>query len=345
MKALGFHEHGGVDQLEVLEMDRPTPDEGEALVRVEAAAMNRLDLFVLGGIPGIDLEMPHVGGADMAGVVEETGPGVTDLEEGDRVVLYPSMSCGDCRFCARGEVPMCRQHHLTGEHTRGTFREYATFEAGRLLKVPDHVDIDPSGLAAAPLTFLTAWRMLVTRGRIEVGEDVLVVGSGGGVNIASLQIAERAGCDVTVVAGGAEKAKRAEGLGADATVDYTEDGDWHKTLLSHRDGRGFDVVVDNVGETTWQRSLKAAARGGRVLVVGGTTGYNPPAGINYLFWKQIDVRGSTMGTPQEFEDVMDQVFHGDLTPVVDRVVPLEEGARAYEAMEAGDHFGKIVLRP
>lgn len=345
MKALGFHEHGGIENLEILDLDRPSPGDGEALLRVEAAALNRLDLFVLGGIPGIELEMPHVGGSDTCGVVEETGDGVTDLKEGDRVVLYPSMSCGDCRFCEKGEVSMCRRHHLTGEHTPGVFREYAAFEEDRLWKVPEHVDIDSTGLAAAPLTFLTAWRMLVTRGDLVAGEDVLVVGAGGGVNVAALQIAKHAGADATVVAGGAEKAKRAQGLGADATVDYTEDEDWHKTLLSQRDGRGFDVVVDNVGDATWQQSMKAAARGGRVVCVGGTTGYNPPAGLNYLFWKQLDIRGSTMGNPREFDAVMNKIFEGELDPVVDQVRPLEDGAGAYEAMEEGDHFGKIVLRP
>lgn len=343
MKALGFHEHGGLENLELLDLDAPSPGPGEARVRVEAAALNRLDLFVLKGWPGLDLEKPHVGGSDMVGVVEDVGEDVEDLAEGDRVVLYPSLSCGACRFCEEGEVSLCREHRLVGEHERGTLAEEVVLPAANLFKVPEDTPLGTEQLAAAPLTFLTAWRMLVTRGALQAGEDVLVVGAGGGVNTAAVQIADHAGADVTVVSGGAEKAKRVRDLGAVDTVDYTQVEDWHKELLSRRGGDGFDVVVDNVGEATWTKSLKACARGGRVLVVGGTTGYNPPAGLNYLFWKQIDVRGSTMGTRREFRTVMDLVFDGTLEPQVARAFPLDEGAEAYRFLREGGGFGNVVV--
>lgn len=343
VKAVGFREHGGLEQVEVLQVDVPDPGPGEARVRVEASALNHLDLFVLQGWPGLELEMPHVGGSDMAGVVEEVGEDVGDVAPGDPVVLYPSVSCGACRFCARGEVPMCRAHRLIGEHQRGTLAEEVVVPAANLRTRPEGFPAEDA--AAAALAGLTAWRMLLTRGRLRAGESVLVVGSGGGVNTMAVQIARFAGARVTVVAGGEEKTKRARALGAHETVDYTEEEDWHRMLLSRRDGRGFDLVVDNVGKATWLKSLKACARGGRVVTVGGTTGYDPSAGLNYVFWKQLDILGSTMGTPQEFDQVMDHVYRGDLDAVVDRQLPLEEGPGGYRALEEGDVFGKVVVTP
>lgn len=340
MRALGFHEHGDLSKLRVLDLPEPEPGPGEVRLRVHHAALNRLDLFVLKGWKGLELEKPHVGGSDGAGVVEKVGPGVTGWAPGDRVVVYASRSCGQCAPCRRGEVSLCPKHHLIGEHKRGLFAERAVVPAANLLRVPEGFPLRDA--AAASLVFLTAWRMLVTRARLRPGESVLVVGAGGGVNTAAIQIAKLAGAAPVIVVGtSAEKLALAKAHGADHLV--PAEGAWEKDVFRLTGKRGADVVVDNVGEATWSRSLRAAARGGRVVIVGGTTGYNPPAELNQVFWKQLDVLGSTMGTPDEFAAVMGLVFEDRLKAVVDREYPLAEGVEAYRRLAEGRAEGKVLL--
>jgi len=342
MRAFGFHAHGGLDNLQLVEVETPEPAAGEVRIRVAAAALNRLDLFVVKGWRGLDLPKPHIGGSDGAGVVDAVGEGVTDFVVGDRVVVYGSLSCGACADCARGEVSLCATHRVFGEHSRGALAEQAVVPAANLLKVPD--DFPLENAAAASLTFLTAWRMLVTRARLRAGERVLVVGSAGGVNLAAIQIAQLAGAaDVHVVATQPQKAVHARRFGASHV--YASDAAWHKEALAATGGRGFDVVVDNVGEATWGKSLRAVARGGRIVTVGGTTGYGPSAEINQIMWKQIDILGSTMGTRAEFETVMALVFAGRLEAIVDSVFPLSDGAKAYERLASGQAVGKVIVRP
>jgi NADPH:quinone reductase-like Zn-dependent oxidoreductase len=343
MRALGFTEHGDWRNLKLVELPTPEPGPGEVRVRVRHAALNRLDLFVLKGWKGLELEMPHVGGSDVAGEVDKLGPGATgDWAVGDRVVLYPSTSCGRCEACARGEVSLCLHHRLFGEHRRGGFAEYLVVPAKNLKRVPDGFPLRDA--AAASLVFLTAWRMLVTRGRLRAGESVLVVGAAGGVNTAAIQIAKLAGASpILVTATSSEKGELARKLGADVVLDAK--GDWHKEAFARTGKRGVDVVVDNVGEATWGKSLRAAGRGGRVVVVGGSTGYDPKAELNQIFWKQLSVVGSTMGDPHEFDAVMDLVFAGKLRAVVDEEVPLERGAEAYRRLAEGEAQGKLLVRP
>lgn len=340
MRALGFHEHGDVSDLRLLDLPVPEPGPGEVRVRIHHAALNRLDLFVLKGWKGLELPKPHVGGSDGAGVVDAVGPGVTGWARGDRVVLYASLSCGACHQCRRGEVSLCAKHHLIGEHERGVFAEYAVVPAANLLRVPEGVPLRDA--AAASLVFLTAWRMLVTRARLRAGESVLVVGAGGGVNTAAIQIAKLAGASPVLVVGtSAEKLALAKEHGADHLL--PADSAWEKEASRLTGKRGADVVVDNVGEATWGKSLRAVARGGRIVTVGGTTGYNPPAEINQVMWKQVDILGSTMGTPEEFRAVMALVFQGRLKAVVDRSFPLEQGVEAYRRLASGKAEGKVVL--
>lgn len=341
MRALGFHEHGDLSKLQLLDVPESEPGPGEVRIRVAYAALNRLDLFVLKGWKGLALPKPHVGASDGAGVVEKLGPGVTGWKPGDRVVVFPSLSCGACHFCRRGEVSLCAKHHLIGEHEGGMAKELANVPAANLLRVPDGFPLREA--AAASLTGLTTWRMMVTRGRLRAGESVLVVGAGGGVNTMAIQLARLCGASrVLAVATGEEKAALAKRLGADVVLSASSD--WHKEVLRLTDGRGADLVVDNVGEATWGKSIRAAARGGRIVTVGGTTGYNPPAEINQVMWKQLEIIGSTMGTREDFETAMRLVFEGKLQAVVDEEFPLERGAEAYRRLAEGKAVGKVVLK-
>lgn len=340
MRALGFHEHGDLAKLQLLDLPKPDPAPGEVRVKVAYAALNRLDLFVLKGWRGLELPKPHVGGSDGAGVVDAVGAGVAGWAPGDRVVVFPSLSCGACHLCRRGEVSLCAKHHLIGEHEGGMAKEYANVPAANLKRVPEGFPLREA--AAAALTGVTAWRML-RRGRLVAGETVLVVGGAGGVNSMAIQIAKLAGAvSVIVTATGEEKAALAKRLGADHVLPAASD--WHKEVSRLTGGRGADLVVDNVGEATWGKSIRAAARGGRIVTVGGTTGYNPSAEINQVMWKQLEIIGSTMGTREEFDAAMDLVFVGRLQAVVDEEFPLERGADAYARLASGGAVGKVVLR-
>lgn len=342
MKALGFTEHGDWKNLKLVELPTPEPGPGEVRVRVKHAALNRLDLFVLKGWKGLELPMPHVGGSDVAGEVDAVGPDVSLWRAGDRVVLYPSTSCGRCAYCGRGEVSLCLEHRLFGEHKRGGFAEFLVVPAKNLKRVPDGFPLRDA--AAASLVFLTAWRMLATRAQLRPGESVLVVGAGGGVNSAAIQIAKQLGAaPIFATATTKEKAALALRLGADHVFDAA--GDWHKDVFAATQKRGVDVVVDNVGAATWTKSLRAVARGGRIVTVGGTTGYDPPAQLNQIFWKQVSVIGSTMGDPTEFDAVMDLLFAGRLKAVVDKEFPIERGAEAYRRLAEGANLGKLLLAP
>lgn len=341
MRALGFREHGDLSKLEVLDLPTPEPGPGEVRVRVAYAALNRLDLFVLKGWKGLELPKPHVGGSDGAGVIDKVGAGVDGWGVGDRVVVFPSLSCGACAFCARGETSLCAKHHLIGEHEAGLARELAVVPAANLLRVPEGVSLRDA--AAGALTAVTAWRMLIGRGGLRAGESVLIVGAGGGVNTMALQIAKLAGAaPIFVTATSEEKAALAKEMGADHVL--PAQGDWHKEVGRLTQKRGVDVVVDNVGAATWGKSIRAVARGGRIITVGGTTGYDPPAEINQIMWKQIAIIGSTMGSRAEFEEAMGLVFDGKLRPVIDQEFPLSEGPAAYSRLASGKARGKVVVR-
>ncbi len=345
MKAIVFYRHGDPDVLEVAELPTPHPGPGEVLVRVRACAMNHLDLWVRRGIAALRLEMPHIPGSDVAGVVAEVGPEVSGVEVGDRVVVNATLSCGQCEFCLRGEDNRCRQGSILGEHVRGGYAEYVVVPARNVLKLPEGFPFEEA--AAASLVFLTAWHMLITRGALRPGEDVLIVGAGGGVNTAALQIAKLAGARVIVVASNAEKAERARALGADHVIDRSQEPDWSRAVWQWTGKRGVDVVVDNVGQATWMKSIRALRPGGRMLVVGATSGPSPEDfDIRYVFSRQISILGSTMGTQHDFRTVMGLVFAGRLRPVIDRVLPLtQEGAReGHRLLEAGAVFGKIVFQ-
>lgn len=342
MKAIVFRQHGGLDALEYVE-DLPVPEIGpnDVLVKVAYAALNRLDQFVVRGWKGLDLRMPHVPGADFSGTLVDLGEGVEGWTAGQPVTANPTMWCGRCSFCLRGEHSLCDTGHILGEHVRGSFAEFVKIPARNLVAVPDGFSM--SETAAAPTVAVTTWRMLVTKGQVKPGEVVLIVGAGGGVNSFAIQVAKLLGAEVWVVAGGEEKAQRALALGADWALDRRQEPNWSRAVYLHSGKRGVDVVVDNVGAVTWESSVRTLGKGGRLLTVGGTEGYIGSTPINIVFGRQASIIGSTMGSQPEFETVMRFIFRGKLSAPIDTIFPLREARLAEERMARGEHFGKILL--
>jgi NADPH:quinone reductase-like Zn-dependent oxidoreductase len=318
----------------------PVPGPDQVVVRLHAAGLNHLDLFVRQGIPTLKLALPHVLGADGAGHVAAVGSDVTDLEVGDRVVLDPGITCGRCEYCRRGDESLCAEYKILGEHLPGTYAEQVAVPAGNALKIP--TDLGFEAAAAAPLVFGTAWRMLVSRAAVRPGEDVLILGAGSGLSTAAIQIAKLAGCTVFVTSSSDEKLQKAKALGADVLVNY-KSMPWSKAVWELTGRRGVDVIVDHVGEATFKDSVRSLRKGGRVVVPGATTGPMLELDARYLFWRQLSVLGSTMASRREFEDVMKLVFMGRLKPIVDRVFPLEQARAAHEYLGRGEQFGKVVL--
>lgn len=341
MKAAFFREHGGLDKVEYGELPDPEPGPGQVRVRIRAGALNHLDIFVRNGLPGIALAFPHVMGSDGAGVVEAIGPGVTRARRGDEVVLNPGLNCGACEFCLRGEHSLCVTFGLLGEHVSGTFAEYVVVPEVNVYPKPKELSWEEA--AAFPLTFLTAWRMLVTKARAKPGESLLIIGIGGGVAVAALQIAKVLGLAVGVTSGSAEKLTRAKALGSDFGIDHSA-ADFSREIRKITGKRGVDIVLDSVGKATWKQSIASLARGGRLLTCGATTGPNPEEDIGRIFWNQLTVYGSTMGTHGEFAEMLRMFGDGRLRPVVDAVYPLAQAKDALRRLEEKRQFGKIVIR-
>jgi NADPH:quinone reductase-like Zn-dependent oxidoreductase len=286
--------------------------------------------------------MPHIGGSDVAGVVAEVGSGVKGWKGGERVVVNPALSCGHCEFCGRGEVSLCPGFRILGEHTDGGFAEYVAVPATVLHRIPDDYPFETA--AALPVSYQTAWRAVVSRAAVRAGEDVLVLGASGGTAIACVQVAKLAGARVLAVTHGAEKVARLRALGADFVYDRAV-VDFSGEVLRDTNGRGVDVVIENVGEATWKRSLRSLANGGRLVTYGATTGPRGELNLAALFWKQIQVIGTTMASRAEFEAMLAVALRGDIEPVIDSVLPLADARTAHERLESGAHFGKIILVP
>ena len=342
MKALYFDEHGELDVVKYGDVPDPKPGSGEVVVKVRACALNFLDIWVRRGWPGLQLKMPHWCGADVAGEIVELGEQVTDWQEGQRVVVDPGVNLLQDEYTRRGEDSVSPGYHVLGEHMRGGAAEFLAISTNNLAVLPDDTDFPD---AAAPLLVgLTAWRMLMHQAGLRAGESVLVVGSGGGVNSIAIQIAKLAGAIVYVVASNPEKSELAHQLGADFVLDRSQ-VNWGKEIYKLTSKRGVDVVVDNVGKATINTSMMAVARGGRIVIVGNTSGPHAEIDIRYIFGKQISLIGSTMGSHQDFRDVLKLLWAGKIKPVIHQVLPLSEGKEAYKMMEEGRQFGKIVLAP
>jgi len=339
MKAVRFHEHGGPEVLRY--EDAPDPDlaPGEVLVRVRACALNHLDLWARRGLPRVTIPMPHITGSDVAGeVVAAVAP---DVALGRRVMLQPGVSCGRCAACLSGKDNECARYEVLGYlNHAGGYAELVKVPVQNLIPIPDEIDFVHA--AAFSLTFLTAWHMLMTRAQLKRGEDVLVLAAGSGVGQAAIQIAVLHGARVFATAGTDEKLERARALGAYEVIHHHRQ-DIAEEIRRMTNRRGVDVVIEHVGEATWAKSVRALARGGRLVTCGATTGPNGALDLQALFAKQLTIHGSYMGTKGELMRAARFFFAGQLKPVIDRTFPLADAAAAHARMDASGQFGKIVL--
>lgn len=336
MKAVRFHEHGPPEVLRFEDVPDPESRPGHALVRVRACAMNHLDLWQRRGLERVRIPLPHISGSDVAGEVVD---GAGGIPAGTRVMIQPGLSCGTCSACAEGRENLCPSYDVLGLQSAGGYAELVTVPVRNLLPIPDHLGAIEA--AAFPLTFLTAWHMLVTLARLRRDEVVLVLAGGSGVGQAAIQIAALRGARVFATSAAA-KAERTRALGAEAVFEHYG-RDFAHDVRALTAGRGADVVVEHVGQATWDRSVKALARGGRLVTCGATTGHRASLDLRHLFARQLSLLGSYMGTHQELRDAAVPFFDGRLRPVIDRVFPLRDAAAAHRRLEAGDQFGKIVL--
>jgi NADPH:quinone reductase-like Zn-dependent oxidoreductase len=339
MKAVRFHHHGGPEVLRY--EDAPDPDlmAGDVLVRVRACALNHLDLWVRRGMPRVQIPMPHIPGSDVAGeVVASAAP---DVAIGRRVMLQPGLSCGRCPACLSGRDNECPRYEVLGyRRNDGGYAQLVKVPVQNLVSIPDEIDFVRA--AAFPLTFLTAWHMLMTRARLKRGEDVLILAAGSGVGQAAIQIAFLHGARVFATAGSEEKLERARGLGAYEVIHHHQQ-DIAMEISRLTNKRGVDVVIEHVGEATWMKSVRSLARGGRLVTCGATTGPRGALDLDALFSRQLTIQGSYMGTKGELMRAARFFFTGQLKPVIDRTFPLADAAVAQRRMEASGQFGKIVL--
>lgn len=343
MKALAFHEFGGPDKLKYEDVPDPKIKPNEVLVRVRACALNHLDLFVREGIPALKTPLPFWTGCDIAGEVAEVGAEVQGVKPGTRVAVNPNLTCGRCEFCAQGEDSLCVRYGILGEHVPGGLAEYVAVRGDNVLPLPASASFEAA--ASFVLTNMTAWRMVVTQGQVRPGQDVLVIGVGGGVSSAAVQIARLCGARVIVTSSDDAKLEKAKALGAEVGINYKKNPDWAKQVFEATAKRGVDVVIENVGAATWKDSIRSLKGGGRLVTCGSTSGPVGETIIPLVFWKQVHLIGSTMANRKEFHDVMGQFFAGRLKAIIDEVVPLKDGAAAQQRLAEGKQFGKIVLTP
>lgn len=340
MKAAGIEGHGDIGQVKELNVPEPAAVAGEVVVEVKAAALNHLDIWMRNGRAGAPLPFPHVLGSDAAGVVKAVGDGVARWSVGDEVIINPGLSCGQCDFCGRGEQSECPEFSIVGMGRPGTFAEQVAVPATNLQEKPHHLSW--SEAAALPLAYLTAWRMLMSRAQLAAGETVLIHGIGGGVALAALQLADLAGARTIVTSSSVDKLSRAGDYGANHGLQYGRNN-MVEEIMEITDGRGVDVVIDAVGAATWPVNIEACRKGGRIVHCGVTTGAHVEANISAIYWKQLTIMGSTMGSHEDFRALLSAVAISGLKPVIDSEYPLASARDAQARMEAGEQFGKIVL--
>ncbi len=331
---------GEVEVLRYGEIAAPEVEAGQVRVAVKAVALNHLDVWVRKGVASPKLPLPHILGCDIAGVVEAVGAGVEGVKPGDSVVLNPGVSCGRCERCLDGQDNLCPQYQILGEHRWGGYAELITVPAANVLPKPTNVGWAEA--ASLPLTFLTAWQMVVDKLQVRPGEDVLVMAAGSGVSVAAIQIAKFYGARVIATASSEEKLAKARALGADETVNYTHP-DWFKEVRRLTGGKGADAVVDHTGALYWEGVIKATAWGGRISLVGASSGYEAPTPLSHIFYRQLSIFGSTMGSKSRLFPILKWIGQGKLKPVVGATLPLAQAAEGHRLLEERQVFGKVVL--
>jgi NADPH:quinone reductase-like Zn-dependent oxidoreductase len=339
MKALAISDYN-LDAVALTDVADPEPAPGEVLVRVRAAALNRLDLWTASGVLPIEHQFPHVLGADGAGEIEAVGDGVKGLKPGTKIIINPGLSCGACEFCRSGEQSLCTRFSMLGEHVAGTLAEKVALPAANVFPFPDHLSF--SEAAALGTTFITAYRMLFTRGRMQPGEWVLITGIGGGLALSLFQLARPFAGRLFVTSSSRSKLDRALEMGADEAIDYSEQ-DVGKEVRKLTGKRGVDLVVDSAAGASVDSSLRALRKGGRLVLAGATAGRKSEVGWQRVFWNQLEIIGSTMGSVADVSDMLRMVAGAGLRPIIDRTFSLADGADALRYMETGDRFGKIVV--
>jgi NADPH:quinone reductase-like Zn-dependent oxidoreductase len=342
VKAAIFRQHGGPEVLEYAEVPDPQMRANEVLVAVKACALNHLDIFVRRGLPGIKIPLPHILGSDVAGVVREVGELVTWVKPGEEVMVQPGVSCGHCEACLSGQDNLCREYDMIGYRRDGGYAELVAVPGVNIIPKPSQLSWEEA--AALPLVTVTAWHMLVTRANVQPGEDVLVHAAGSGVGSIAIQIAKLRGARVLTTASSDEKLAKARELGADATINYTQD-DWPKEVRRLTDRKGVDVVVEHTGAATWPGSISSLKNNGRLVTCGATSGYDAHTDLRQVFYRHLTLLGSFMGSKAELLEALKFVREGKIRAVVDRVLPLSEARQAHELIEDRAQFGKIVLQP
>src|ERR1044071_1898382 len=342
MKAVVFSEHGGPEVLRHVEVEEPRIKANEVLVEVRACALNHLDVWARGGLPGIKIPLPHILGNDISGVVREAGELVTWTKAGDEVMLQPGVSCGHCIECLRGQDNQCLEYDILGYRRDGGYAELVAAPGVNVIQKPKNLSWEEA--AALPLVTVTAWHMLVTRAKVQPGEDVLVHAAGSGVGSVAIQIAKLRGARVIATASSDEKLAKARSLGADETVNYST-AEWPKEVRRLTSRRGVDVVVEHTGAATWPGSISSLKNNGRLVTCGATSGYDARTDLRQVFYRHLTILGSFMGSKAELLEAMKFVETGKIRAVVDRVLPLSEARQAHELIEDRAQFGKVVLRP
>jgi NADPH:quinone reductase-like Zn-dependent oxidoreductase len=341
MKAAYLIKHGGNESVVIGERPTPRRRTGEVLVRLRAATLNQVDVYMRNSGAGITHELPQILGVDGAGVVEETDSKGSPFRVGDSVIIHPGISCGHCEFCLQGDNPLCRSVSFVGEHRDGTFCEYISLPATNVFSMPEGLSYEQA--SALGVNYLTAWRMLFTKAKLKPWESVLIFGIGGGVSLAALHLARVTGAMVIVTSRDDRKLKKALKLGAHHAIN-SERQDVSKEVVNITRGRGVDVVIENVGEAVWSDALKSLVRGGRLITCGATSGDSPPADLRRIFIRQLQVIGSTLGSLSEFLDLISFISRHQIKPYVDKTFALDDVHRAFDYLESSRQFGKVAIK-
>ncbi|OOP57105.1 MAG: alcohol dehydrogenase [Candidatus Brocadia carolinensis] len=341
MKAMVFYEHGGVDKLTYADMEKPKISPYEVLVKVKACALNHLDIWVRQGLPGVEVPMPHILGSDSVGEVAEVGMEVKNFRPGDRVIVAPGVRCRKCVYCTTNSDSMCNSFKIMGFQVQGGYAEFVKAHVDNIIPVSQKLSFEE--WAAVPLVFVTAWHMLITRGQLRPGEQVLIHAAGSGIGSAAIQIARLAGARVITTARGKEKLEKAKQLGADEVIDYSKE-DYADKIKGITNNKGVDLIFEHIGPDTWEKNLQCLAKGGRMVVCGATSGPKTTVELRFLFMKQHAIIGCYMGSKKELLDVLNLVELGRLRPVIDSAFPLQEASAAQQRMLNRENFGKIVLK-